>query len=104
MQVKRLAAAQGRVPAGRSVLSLRSMSRILVVEDDRDIAELIRHYLERAGHGVELLASGSEAVLRAREQAPDVLILDLMLPGMSGLEVCRALRADPRPRGCRSSW
>ena len=71
------------------------MSRILVVEDDRDIAELIRHYLERAGHGVELLASGSEAVLRAREQAPDVLILDLMLPGMSGLEVCRALRGDP---------
>jgi DNA-binding response OmpR family regulator len=71
------------------------MSRILVVEDDRDIADLIRHYLTRAGHHVEVLASGSEAVLRAQEQAPDVLILDLMLPGMSGLEVCRTLRADP---------
>jgi DNA-binding response OmpR family regulator len=71
------------------------MSRILVVEDDRDIGDLIRHYLERAGHNVEVLASGSEAVLRVREQAPDVLILDLMLPGMSGLEVCRTLRTDP---------
>jgi DNA-binding response OmpR family regulator len=70
------------------------MSQILVVEDDRDIAELIRHYLTRAGHHVEVLASGSEAVLRVREEAPDVLILDLMLPGMSGLEVCRTLRAD----------
>ena len=70
------------------------MSRILVVEDDRDIADLIRHYLEKAGHSVELLDSGSEAVLRAREDAPDLLILDLMLPGMSGLEVCRSLRED----------
>ena len=71
------------------------MSRILVVEDDRDIADLIRHYLTRAGHAVEVLASGSETVLRVREQPPDVLVLDLMLPGMSGIEVCRTLRADP---------
>ena len=70
------------------------MSRILVVEDDPDIADLIRHYLVKAGHHVEVLASGSEAVLRVREKAPDVLILDLMLPGMSGLEVCRTLRDD----------
>jgi DNA-binding response OmpR family regulator len=71
------------------------MSRILVVEDDQDIADLIRHYLTKAGHHVEVLASGSEAVLRVREEAPEVLILDLMLPGMSGLEVCRTLRTDP---------
>ncbi len=70
------------------------MSRILVVEDDRDIADLVRHYLTRAGHQVETFASGSEAVLRVREEVPDLLILDLMLPGMSGLEVCRTLRAD----------
>jgi DNA-binding response OmpR family regulator len=70
------------------------MSRILVVEDDPDIADLIRHYLVKAGHHVEVLASGSEAVLHVREKAPDVLILDLMLPGMSGLEVCRTLRDD----------
>ena len=71
------------------------MSRILVVEDDRDIADLIRHYLTKAGHHVDVVDSGTEAVRRVREQAPDVLILDLMLPGMSGLEVCRALRGDP---------
>ncbi len=71
------------------------MSRILVVEDDQDIADLIRHYLTKAGHQVDVLASGSEGMLRVREGAPDLLLLDLMLPGMSGLEVCRTLRADP---------
>ncbi len=70
------------------------MSRILVVEDDQDIADLIRRYLTRAGHSVEVLASGSAALARVREEMPDVLILDLMLPGMSGIEVCRAIRED----------
>jgi DNA-binding response OmpR family regulator len=70
------------------------MPRILVVEDDRDIAELIRHYLVKAGHRADVLASGSEVLPRIQEEAPDVLILDLMLPGMSGLEVCRAIRGD----------
>ncbi len=71
------------------------MSRILVVEDDPDIADLMRHYLVRAGHDVEVLASGSAAVETVRAQPPDVLILDLMLPGMSGLDVCHAIREDP---------
>ena len=71
------------------------MSHILVVEDDRDIADLIRHYLARAGHRVELSTAGSEALLRVRDERPDVLILDIMLPGMSGLDVCRTIRADP---------
>ncbi len=70
------------------------MSRILVVEDDRDIADLIRHYLARAGHDVEAVASGREAIARVRANAPDLLILDLMLPGMGGLEVCREIRND----------
>jgi DNA-binding response OmpR family regulator len=73
---------------------LSGMSRILVVEDDRDIADLIRHYLTRAGHSVEVLASGSTALARVKEETPDLLILDLMLPGMSGIEVCRAIRED----------
>ncbi len=73
---------------------LSAMSRILVVEDDHDIADLIRRYLTKAGHAVETLASGSAALDRVREQTPDLLILDLMLPGMSGLEVCRAIRED----------
>jgi DNA-binding response OmpR family regulator len=70
------------------------MPRILVVEDDRDIADLIRHYLVKAGYRVDMLASGTEVVARVREEAPDVVILDLMLPGTSGLDVCRAIRAD----------
>jgi DNA-binding response OmpR family regulator len=70
------------------------MSCIFVVEDDQDIADLIRRYLSRAGHDVEVLASGSAALARVREQAPDLLILDLMLPGMSGIDVCRAIRED----------
>jgi DNA-binding response OmpR family regulator len=70
------------------------MSRILIVEDDPDIAQLIAHYLAPAGHETEVRASGSEALPAARRQAPDLVILDRMLPGLDGLEVCRALRAD----------
>jgi DNA-binding response OmpR family regulator len=71
------------------------MSRILVVEDEKDIAELIAHALQRAGHTVDLLNSGSGAVARVTESTPDLIVLDLMLPGMDGLLVCQALRADP---------
>jgi DNA-binding response OmpR family regulator len=70
------------------------VSHILIVEDDRDIAELIRHYLGRAGHSVEVVTSGADVLPRVAERRPDLLVLDLMLPGVSGLEICRALRAD----------
>ena len=70
------------------------MARILVVEDHQDIAELIRHYLERAGHTIDPLASGREVLARVRQRAPDLILLDLMLPGMDGLLVCQALRQD----------
>ena len=69
--------------------------RILLVEDSPDIADLITHYLQRANHQVDRLVSGAEVVRRARTHAPDVIVLDLMLPGIDGLEVCQALRADP---------
>ena len=71
------------------------MSRILVVEDDADIASLIVHYLGPAGHESEVIANGSDAVGAARRHPPDLIILDRMLPGLDGLEICRALRADP---------
>ena len=71
------------------------MPRILVVEDDPDISELIAHYLTRAGHHVDRLAHGGEAPRRVRESPPDLVVLDLMLPGLDGLMVCQALRADP---------
>jgi DNA-binding response OmpR family regulator len=71
------------------------MSRILVVEDDPDIAELLRHYLERASHDVEVLAHGQEAIPRLRGHRPDLVILDRMLPGVDGLEICRLIRVSP---------
>ena len=70
------------------------MTRICVVEDDHDIADLIRHYVEKAGWTPEMFASGSAALAAVRQRLPDAVVLDLMLPGMDGLEVCRALRAD----------
>ena len=70
------------------------MSRILVVEDDADISSLIVHYLTPAGHEAEVVANGSDALSAARRRPPDLIILDRMLPGLDGLEVCRLLRAD----------
>jgi DNA-binding response OmpR family regulator len=69
------------------------MSRILIVEDDPDIAQLIAHYLQKAGHTAECLTSGSGVVPHARATEPDLVLLDLMLPGIDGLMVCQALRA-----------
>jgi two-component system alkaline phosphatase synthesis response regulator PhoP len=73
---------------------MNAVARILVVEDSADIADLITHYLERAGHVVDRLASGTGVVARAHSNTPDLIVLDLMLPGMDGLLVCQALRAD----------
>ncbi len=70
--------------------------RILIVEDDRDIAALIEHYLERAGYGCEIVSDGAQALAVAAASPPDLVILDLMLPGLNGLEVCGALRANTR--------
>ena len=72
------------------------MPSILVVEDDRDISDLIAHYLQRAGHQVQQLAHGGDAPRKVRELSPDLIVLDLMLPGLDGLMVCQALRSDPR--------
>src|SRR5215831_20193328 len=75
------------------------MSRILIVEDDADIAELVRLYLERAGHRAEVIASGDEAVKRVRHDPPDLVVLDVMLPGLDGLTICRAIRAHAATAG-----
>ena len=68
--------------------------QILVAEDDRDIANLIGHYLQKAGWHAHLAVSGDEALAHVRGQPVDLVVLDIMLPGLSGLEVCRALRSD----------
>ncbi len=70
-------------------------TRILVVEDDHDIAELVAHYLQRAGYLTEVLNSGSDVLPHVRDRAPDLVLLDLMLPGLNGLEICRAMRSEP---------
>jgi two-component system alkaline phosphatase synthesis response regulator PhoP len=71
------------------------MSSILVVEDDADIAELLEHYLGKAGHRVERLTSGTDVMPRLRKDPVDLVVLDLMLPGIDGLLVCQAMRAEP---------
>ena len=68
--------------------------RILVAEDDRDIADLIAHYLRKQGWEPHVVPAGDEAVAYARRHPIDLVVLDLMLPGLSGLEVCRLLRGD----------
>jgi two-component system phosphate regulon response regulator PhoB len=66
--------------------------RILLVEDDPALAELVRFHLERAGYAVERTADGEEALVLVREMPPDLVLLDWMIEGVSGIEVCRRLR------------
>ncbi len=68
--------------------------RILVVEDEEDIQELVRYNLTKEGYEVICSGSGEEGLKLAREKSPDLVILDLMLPGIGGLDICRLLRAD----------
>jgi two-component system OmpR family response regulator len=70
------------------------MPNILLVEDDTALAELIASYLERNGYHVSVISRGDHVRERARLNPPDLVILDLMLPGLDGLQVCRLLRAD----------
>ena len=71
---------------------------MLVVEDDRTVAEVVTRYLEREGFVVESVGDGNEALARADAQLPDLVVLDIMLPGLDGLEVCRRLRSRRRFR------
>ncbi|HKD97441.1 MAG TPA: response regulator transcription factor [Micromonosporaceae bacterium] len=66
--------------------------RVLVVDDDATVSDVVRRYLERAGYAVALAADGPGALAAYERDQPDLVVLDLMLPGMDGLEVCRRLR------------
>jgi two-component system phosphate regulon response regulator PhoB len=70
--------------------------RILVVDDEPDLLELVRHQLQKEHYEVATALDGEVALAQARRNPPDLVVLDLMLPGIDGLEVCRRLRADPR--------
>lgn len=69
---------------------------VLIAEDDQDIGELIVRYVRKNEWRPHLVTSGPDALVYAQEHAVDLLVLDLMLPGLSGLDVCRVLRADPK--------
>jgi two-component system phosphate regulon response regulator PhoB len=71
---------------------------ILVVEDEEDILELLRYNLTKEGYRVTGVATGEEGLRAAKSLLPDLLLLDLMLPGVDGLEVCRLLKQDPETR------
>ena len=70
-------------------------ARILIVEDEEPLTLLLRYNLEAAGYTVDSAARGDEAELKLRETRPDLVLLDWMLPGLSGIEICRRLRARP---------
>ncbi|KAB1978842.1 response regulator transcription factor [Streptomyces triticiradicis] len=69
-------------------------ARVLVVDDDPTVSEVVAGYLDRAGYLVDRADDGPTALVRAEENRPDLVVLDLMLPGMDGLEVCRLLRGE----------
>jgi two-component system, OmpR family, phosphate regulon response regulator PhoB len=69
--------------------------RLMIVEDDEPLVQLLRYNFEAAGYTVETVMHGDEAETRLRESVPDLLILDWMLPGLSGIELCRRLRQKP---------
>ncbi len=75
------------------------MKRVLIVEDEPEIADLIRFHVEREGLAARSVASGKLALDAVRHDAPDVVVLDLMLPDLDGLEVCRRLKQNPETRG-----
>ncbi len=72
--------------------------KILIVEDDRDISELVRYNLEREGYDVSALFEGGDAFDHALKRKPDLIVLDLMLPGTDGMEICRLLKSEDRTK------
>jgi two-component system, OmpR family, phosphate regulon response regulator PhoB len=75
------------------------MARILVIEDEKDLQTLLVYNLKQAGHEVFAASQGNDGLRLAREQRPDLVLLDLMLPDRSGTEVCRALKQESATRG-----
>src|SRR3954462_2584057 len=73
---------------------MRMSTSILIVEDDPDIAALVARYLDKAGYATDRAASGRDALRLVEQKTPDLIVLDLMLPHVDGLEVCRLVRAN----------
>ncbi len=71
-------------------------AKILAVDDEPELTDLMQYHLVRAGHDVTVAYNGWEAIHAVREQKPDIILLDLMLPDLDGFGVCEILRRDPR--------
>ncbi len=82
----------------RPKLPSMATAKLLLVEDDPDLLEILHLTFEREGYTLLLAKDGEEALRRAQRHGPDLVVLDVMLPGMDGFEVCRRLRADPNLR------
>jgi two-component system phosphate regulon response regulator PhoB len=91
-------AESNHVPVKNRAAQERTKSRVLVVDDEEDLLELVRYNLSKEGYAVDCVGSGEEALAAARRQPPDLLVLDLMLPAVDGLEVCRRLKSDSKTR------
>src|SRR5579872_4682184 len=101
VQLRTKVRAVRRVPldhGGMVESHLRAMARILVVEDEKDLQEVLSYNLRQAGHEATIVGTGQEGLERIGVQTPDLVLLDLMLPDMSGTDVCRALKSDPATR------
>src|ERR1700735_405954 len=77
------------------------MARVLVIEDDPDLQEVLRYNLGAAKHEVRIASTGGDGLRLAREERPDIVLLDMMLPDMLGTSVCKQLKADPLTRAPR---
>ena len=75
-------------------MAMRPPTRVLVAEDDPDIASLLEHYLKKAAFLPTVVHSGREVLPQIKREMPDLVVLDLMLPGLDGLSLCKAIRAD----------
>jgi two-component system, OmpR family, alkaline phosphatase synthesis response regulator PhoP len=89
---------RGRLDEPSSAAARRQLGRILVVEDEPDVAELIRYNLTREGYEVLPVPNGADALRQARDVRPELILLDLMIPQLNGWEVCRRLKQDAATR------
>jgi len=85
--------------AMKNAPSMAKRGRVLIVEDEPDQQELLRYNLAREGYDVHCAENGRDALAMVRDEPPDLIVLDLMLPGLDGLEVCRKIRSEPTTAG-----
>lgn len=86
---------------GRAMMAAARPPRVLIVEDEDNIALALEYLLGREGHVHDRIANGAEALPHIRATRPDLVLLDVMLPEMSGYDICRSVRRDPRLAGVK---